>query len=395
MKIALVMTSLNTGGIATSVVNLLNELSKDDNYSVDLILFHKQPKDIEMLPDNIKVLSPGKWAELIAITNFEARKMGLKYLVFRYILGGICKLFGHGLAYKLVLAFSKKYYKYDVAISCTQSAPLHNLYGGCNEFVLHNICSKRKIAYIHCDYVTYGINDKYSHNIYQHFDKIAVVSDSVGRVLLSEEPGLKEKTFTVRNCHNFDRILELSKQNTVKYSNDELNIITVARMGREKGHIRALDAMKSLKDKDIKFKWHLVGGDKDQSPLNFIKKIKEYGLDDHVIFHGVQHNPYRFMVNADFLLVPSFHEAAPMVFDEARFLQLPILTTKTVSAVEMVEELNIGLVCENNDKALADAIYYLTTHREVLSRYRDNCAHYPMDNKLALKQFMTITGEIQ
>lgn len=393
MKIALVMTSLNTGGIATSVVNLLNEISKDDNCSADLILFHKRPKDIEILPDNIEVLSPGKWAELIAISSSEAKKMGRRYLFLRYILGGICKVFGHGLAYKLILTFSKKYHNYDVAVSCTQSAPLRSLYGGCNEFVLHNIDSKKKIAYIHCDYVAYGINDRYSHNIYKCFDKIAVVSDSVGRVFLSEEPNFKEKTFTVRNCHNLDKIMELSKENTAEFSKDELNIITVARLSKEKGHMRVLGALKVLKDNNIKFKWHLIGGDKDRCPLEFKKKISEYGLDDYVIFHGIQHNPYRFMVNADFLLLPSYHEAAPMVFDEARLLQLPVLTTKTVSAVEMVEALNIGLVCENDDKDLANAVYYLATHREVLSQYKENCARHPMDNKVALEQFMNMIGD--
>ena len=44
------------------------------------------------------------------------------------------------------------------------------------------------------------------------------------------------------------------------------------------------------------------------------------------------------MINADYLLVPSLHEAAPMVFDEANILGLRIISTNTTSAKEMIDE---------------------------------------------------------
>lgn len=393
IKIALVMTSLKTGGIAISIANLLDEIAKNESYVIDLILFHSQPQDKEKIPDNVRILTPGKCAELIAISQNEAKMIGWRYSALRYMFGGLCKLFGHGVPYKTIFKHSASYKDYDVAISCSQSAPKHSLYGGCNEFVLNNIISKRKIAFIHCDYKTYGINDKYSHRIYQKFDKIAVVSDSVGNVFIEEEPLFRDKTFTVRNCNNITKIMQLSNEKVVEYSKHDFNIITVARFGNEKGHIRVLSGLKQLKDEGINFKWHLVGGDKEKAPAGFLERINEYDLSSQIVFHGIQQNPYRFMVRADCLLIPSFHEAAPMVFDEARLLHLPVITTKTVSAVEMVGKLNLGFVCENTDNGISEAICYFAKYRENLDHYRENSYHFTMDNSIALKQFKEVIGD--
>ena len=293
----------------------------------------------------------------------------------------------------MIFRHCKCYGEYDYAISCSQSAPLHDMYGGCNEFVLSNIKAKKKISFIHCDYKTYGINDKYSHNIYKEFDKIAVVSESVGKVFLAEEPEFAAKTFTVRNCHNINKIIDLSREKAFIYNQDELNILTVARMGKEKGHIRVLDALKVLNDKGISYKWHLVGGSYETASISFIEKIKELGIESNIVFHGVQSNPYKYMHNADFLLVPSYHEAAPMVFDEARMLHLPVVTTKTVSAEEMVGNCDIGLVCENTDESLTEAILHIVTHPEELKRYKENTYKITVDNSVALQQFMNIIGD--
>ena len=89
------------------------------------------------------------------------------------------------------------------------------------------------------------------------------------------------------------------------------------------------------------------------------KKIVNYHMENCVLLLGEQENPYRYMLNADYLLVPSLHEAAPMVFDEANILGLPIISTNTTSASEMVassgilvESFNeLKIILENLEKA--------------------------------------------
>ena len=113
--------------------------------------------------------------------------------------------------------------------------------------------------------------------------------------------------------------------------------------------------------------------------------MKEYNLEQFVEFHGVQNNPYRFMKNADLLLIPSYHEAAPMVYEEARCLNLPILTTRTLSADELVSCNQIGIVCDNEDEAIESALRVVLKQPGMLEKYRNH--NLECNNTKALKEF--------
>ena len=75
--------------------------------------------------------------------------------------------------------------------------------------------------------------------------------------------------------------------------------------------------------------------------------ISKYQLDSRVMLLGEQSDPYQYLIQADWLLVPSFHEAAPMVFDEAMLMGIKVITTNTTSAEEMIG-CEQGIVCENS-----------------------------------------------
>jgi glycosyltransferase involved in cell wall biosynthesis len=77
-----------------------------------------------------------------------------------------------------------------------------------------------------------------------------------------------------------------------------------------------------------------VGGGPEKSRLE--AKVKALGMEGRVVFESEQLNPYRYMAGADYLLVPSLHEAAPLVFDEAHALGLPVISSDTLSAREML-----------------------------------------------------------
>ena len=71
---------------------------------------------------------------------------------------------------------------------------------------------------------------------------------------------------------------------------------------------------------------------------------------------GNKENPYPYIKNASCFLLPSLHEAAPMVFGEASSLGVPVLTTETCSAIELVQSRGIGYVVENSIDAGATEI---------------------------------------
>ena len=100
-------------------------------------------------------------------------------------------------------------------------------------------------------------------------------------------------------------------------------------------------------------------------------------MEKKVFLLGETLNPYPYMKGADYLLHPSIHEAAPMVFDEAKVLGLPILSTDTTSAKEMLAECDI--VCENSVQGLQQALLHI---QKAGSR-----GGAVLDNELQIAQF--------
>lgn len=70
-------------------------------------------------------------------------------------------------------------------------------------------------------------------------------------------------------------------------------------------------------------------------------------------------------------MVPSYHEAAPVVFQEAKMLGLPVFTTRTLSADEMIGE-NYGWVVNNEDIAIERKLAELLEHKEVIDEKKQN-----------------------
>ena len=120
------------------------------------------------------------------------------------------------------------------------------------------------------------------------------------------------------------------------------------------------------------------------------RRAQELGIGDRVTFAGEQTNPYRFMVGADLFLMTSYHEAAPMVIDEAVSLGLPVLTTRTTSSLEMVVTPGWGWVCDNDQQALNRALSELLSDPDMIKERKKQLQGGGIDNRLAMEQFTAL-----
>ena len=105
------------------------------------------------------------------------------------------------------------------------------------------------------------------------------------------------------------------------------------------------------KMKDDGFVWRIAGEGPDADRAR--RLVAECGLEDRVIFLGKLVNPYPYFKKSDIVLVPSYNEAAPMVFGEAEVFGTPVFSTNTLSAAEMIND-GSGWICENTDSAIAE-----------------------------------------
>lgn len=385
-KIIIVNNNMKVGGVQKSLCNLLWELEKAGRYEVTLVLFSPVGEYMDRLPPSIKCIYPKSLFRYMGVSQGEMHGMDV---LKRGALAAICRIFGRTAAMKIMLLSQPVLPEtYDCAVAFLHSGRNKSFFGGVQDFVLHKIRAEKKVTLLHDDYGKCGANHQVNNRIMAQFDQIAACSDGCRGVFESLVPELTYKSVTVRNCNNIAEIRSLAEEDPVWYDERRLNVLCAARFSPRKGIDRAIVAADEMRKLGIPVTFHILGSGIMEEELK--NMVAQRGLQDHVIFYGEQGNPYRYMKNADLFLLTSFHEAAPMVIDEAYILGLPILTTRTNSSDEMVTARNCGWVCENSQEALNRALAEILQNETELKALKNRLHEQPVDNALALSQFFDL-----
>lgn len=381
-KLLIVNNNMMVGGVQKSLYNLLWSLDPAE-YEVTLLLFSKTGEYLDQLPATVRVVECGGLFRLLG--KSQAAYTGWEALV-RGFLAMVSRLLGRHTAIRLMLAGQPVWDNhYDCAVSFLHNGRRKAFYGGAQDYVLHRVRADRKVAWLHCDYQKCGANHQENNRMMERFDTIVACSEGCRRSFLAALPHLETRCVAVPNCHRFEEIQTLADVDPVAYSAQAVNVVTAARLSHEKGLERAIRAVAYARDAGLPVQLHLVGGGPMKGALQEL--TRELGLEKAVTFYGEQPNPYRYMKNADLFLLSSYHEAAPMVIDEARCLSLPVLTVATTSSAEMVTEAGAGWVCDNSQEALNEALCQVVRDREALAAVKNHLAETWMDNRKALERF--------
>lgn len=385
-KILIVNNNMHIGGIQKALVSLLHEIK--DQYDITLYLFSSNGVCFADLPETIKVITGKGPYRCFGVSQAEAKQKWHLYFG-RTVLAGLTRLFGRPTAIALAnLGQPVLQETYDVAISYLHSGHHKSFYGGCNEFVIHKVKADKKITFLHGDYSKCGANHPKTNRLYRKFDVVAACSEGCRQSFISVLPDRAEHCAVVPNCHNFAQMRKDGLQDTVAYEDGFVHILTVARLTGEKCVERGIQAVAYAVSKGKKVCYHIVGDGVERKKLE--RLVEELSVKDCVFFHGNQENPYRFMKKADLLLITSAHEAAPLVIDEAMCFHLPVLSTKTSSAEEMILRRGLGWVCDNSQEALTEAIVNILDRPERLMEQKAIMLHTECNNKAAVAAFVDL-----
>ena len=380
-KIIIVNNNMHIGGVQKALSSLLQNIR--EKYDVTLLLFCKCGQCLQELPPDVKVITANSPYEYLGMSGRDARTLPQK--LGRSFYAAITRVLGRKFAVSLMALGQKKLEGYDVAISYLHNGGDKVFYGGCNDFVLRHISAKKKITFLHCDYSLCGANTPDNAKQYAQFDQIAACSGGCADAFALENVTLAKKVKVVYNCHDFKNIRALAEEAPAQMPADRINIVTVARLGREKGVERALRVIAGLGTLKDKIHYYIVGDGIGMPVLRRI--IQEEKLDGCVSLCGARANPYGYMKAADLLLIPSYSEAAPLVIGEAACLGTPILSMETSSAREMIESTGYGWVCENNEEAMLEALKKLLQDPVVLYDKKNALLSKAFSNEMAVSQF--------
>lgn len=388
-KIIIVNNNMKIGGVQKSLSNLLWAIERE--YDITLVLLNKTGELLDDIPPSVKIVGGDGWFRFLGVSQGECEGNVRDYLL-RGVLALHSRLFGRDRTLRWMLKRQPEIPgHFDCAVSFLHNGRRKAFYGGTQEYVLYCIDADKKIAFLHGDYNNCGANYKENNLLLEMFDFIAPCSDGCRNVLERAMPKIKDKIATVCNCHRFDEIRDMAESDPVEYDGVYVNVLMVTRLSHEKGIGRAMEALFGAVANGYPVKLHIVGGGPMKQKL--MSLADTLGIQDNVVFYGGQKNPYRYMKNADLLLISSYHEAAPMVIDEAMCLGVPTLTVKTTSSRDMVEERGCGWVCENTDAALNEAFTAVVSDKNTLKRVKEKLMNLDMTNDMAKKQFAKIVSD--
>lgn len=377
-RVLFVCDNLHIGGIQKALINMLDSLSSSNEYSITLFLINGKGDMLDSVSDKIVIRGGGKLISVLGATKNELRACPVLY-VWKSFLVLLSKLVSKNIAFKIASINSQIEDIYDISVSFSHPSVKHSLVSCSPEFVLSKTKAKRKICFVHCDYSEMSNRDLYTDEIYRQFDCIACCSRSVKERFLGVLPELSCRTYVVRNFYDLSFKNRSLLEKPFVFDSMYVNVICVARLTSEKGVSRLIQALFETNRNDIRI--YLIGDGPARDGL--VKMVREYGLSSQVYFLGEDKSPAKYMVDADYLILPSFQEAAPMVFDEAKIMGLPIITTATTSATEMVGE-KWGVVCENSLQGLIDVLCKI--------RRMEKQKHIQLDNALQLSQLSKVFG---
>ena len=319
MKICIIATRLFTGGFTTSMINMIDELEKHD-IDVDLLFLEPEKNEIEC---NFNVVDINTYNRLKKdiISKIQS------YLI-RYKLHNIdkklkddtlaVKRVQYAIIYRVLTYMPKiDLTGYDSVISWEELT--------CNYFLAYNVKAKKKIGYVHPDYVLSKFSKEVDEPVFKKLDKIVSVSNGTLETIKRVFPKMEEKMIYIPNVNNVEKIRAKANENIETFEKSAFDIVTVCRLSiYHKGLDRLLRIAKRLEEDKIEYNWYIVGEGDGR------KEMEEYiAANDIQNVHlvGNRENPYPYMKKADLFALQSNYEGRPVVVDEAIIIGTPVLVT--------------------------------------------------------------------
>lgn len=301
-KIAFYSKNLEIGGMEKALVNLLNLLANE--YEIYLFLEEKKGILLNQLDNKVIVK--------------EYKLFSFKNVLIRKILNFTKRCFFY-IKYHNKFYFSCSYATYSVI---------------CSKLAL--ISSKNNSLYIHSNYAeVYKNNSNFLFKFFssiniQRFKKIFFVSVESKNELLKYFPNLENNVTVINNVINGDQILNLAKEECNIFNNERNNLLYVGRLDKSSKNFELLlSTFKKIIDKNHDFYLTILGSGKDKEYVNDL--IKKYNVIDNIKIVSSDINPYKYMANADAIILTSYYEGFPVIYLESLILNKIVFTTIDVS----------------------------------------------------------------
>lgn len=376
-KILVAIPYLNSGGVEVSLIRFLNELSKNEDNKIDLLMLKKEGMYLKELPKNINIIETSYDNDIYSyerkindVKEIKRLSEKIKFLIFRLKLKRCLQKNDWSAYYKLLLTHVKNLSdEYDLAIDW------HGYGHFITSIVAEKISARKKAFWIHdeknewIDKITPWLDE---------FNKIYCVGVACKNNLLDNFPFLQEKTDVFYNMTDYEKVREKALGDMeFSYDKNKLNIVTVGRLEWQKAYDVAVLIAKKLKEKKVDFCWYVIGVGHKKKEIEDL--IKEYDIADCFKLLGVKNNPFPYVKNADIYVLSSRHEGYCLATLEAKILGKVIVATDIPSNREQITNYENGILCELDSEKFAYEIISVMNNPKLKKEIEDNLAKENFD----------------
>lgn len=209
--------------------------------------------------------------------------------------------------------------------------------------------------------------------ILEHFpqmDRIIYCSEKIQKIMHEVYPNLQYPAESVIiNAIPIEEIKKKAEENISDLPKDPV-FVSVGRLHTRKGYHKLMEAHFQLL-KDGFPHSVLIIGDGEELP-NLLAQQKKLGVAETFIFAGNKMNPYPYLKNADFFIMPSESEAWPLVIAEALILQKPIIATKVGDVETIIKDRKTGYLIDYKTDEIYNAMKEFLTNENLVSEIKEN-----------------------
>lgn len=351
IKVLFRLRSLEMGGVPRVVLDLLRNLPKD-KFELTLLLNLYQGELRTEIPQEIRLVTLAKGKE-----DFSQNPLIQKIqLVIR----------------RLKLAFYEKFpailYKRKVKDEFDlEIAPGYAEF----EWILNSPNKKsRKIGWFHTD-VSY---DKDQNRVLKRIELMKkfdwmIFGSAQTRQVIEDLYGVTyPKSSVIYNVINIEEAVEKSGEFEVNYEVKPV-FSSVGRLHYRKGYDALMRVHKGLLDEGFTHSIAVVGGGNEMENLQ--NQAKELDVEKTFKLFDTQKNPYTYIANSDFFILPSRSESYPLIIGEAMGLGVPIISTNVGGISEMIDHEVDGYLVNFDEEEIYEAMKRFLTEPELVEKIKE------------------------
>lgn len=354
IKILFRHRSMEMGGVEKVILSLLENLDKT-KFDITFMVSLYQGELRDKVPSHIRYLKMNKGREDLSKNNFINKiQLSLRGLKIKFL--------------EKFPKLSDKIYlndEYDVEIASTYSdfAP-----------VLESSNKKsKKIGWFHSD-ITFPKLQPLVPNLLNQipkFDYFIFGSQQTKDILTETYPDLKlPENKVILNAIPIKEIKEKAEEFVPDFETSDPVFVSVGRLHSRKGFQKLIEVHSKLIKDGFPNKIIIIGDGEEKENLENL--IKELNVKDSFVLMGSLLNPYPYVKNADFFIMPSESEGWPLIIADTLILQKPILSTAVGGIPEMITHKENGYLINYDSEEIYNAMKEFISNKALINHIQEN-----------------------